>query len=115
MAGSPIQFECVYLKTLRYPNVPPIGAADVVFARLVAAHIEDTAINAQGLVDVLKLQPLARMGCFDYTHVDNRFQMVIPGNSSALLAGLEGSATKAYAARRKRRKRRKGRKRRKRD
>jgi hypothetical protein len=44
---------------------------------------------------VLKIQPLARMGYYDYTFVDNQFQMVIPGNSQALLAGLEGSADKA--------------------
>jgi hypothetical protein len=35
------------------------------------------------------------MGYFDYTVVDNRFQMVIPGDNRALLAGLEGSAEKA--------------------
>jgi hypothetical protein len=38
------------------------------------------------------------MGYFDYTFVDNKFQMVIPGNSRALLAGLEGSPDKARAA-----------------
>lgn len=35
------------------------------------------------------------MDYFDYTFVDNMFQMVIPGNSKALLAGLEGSPDKA--------------------
>ena len=62
-------------------------------------HIDDAVITDKGLVDVLKIQPLARMGYFDYTYVDNRFQMIIPGNSRALLAGLEGSADKAEAAR----------------
>jgi hypothetical protein len=38
------------------------------------------------------------MGYFDYTVVDNKFQMVIPGNSQALLAGLEGSPDKAQQA-----------------
>ena len=92
---SPIQFECVYLNTLRFPGVPPMGTADVVFGRVVAVHIADEVIDANGLVDVLKIQPLARMGYFDYTFVDNKFQMVIPGNSKALLAGLEGSPDKA--------------------
>lgn len=45
--------------------------------------------------NVMKIQPLARMGYFDYTFEDNKFQMVIPGNSKALLAGLEGSPEKA--------------------
>lgn len=38
------------------------------------------------------------MGCDEYTTTDNKFQMVIPGNSKALLAGLEGSPDKAQDA-----------------
>jgi flavin reductase (DIM6/NTAB) family NADH-FMN oxidoreductase RutF len=93
--GSPIQFECVHLNSLRFPGKPPMGTADVVFGRAVAIHIDDEVINGQGLIDVLKIQPLARMSYDDYTFVDNQFQMVIPGHSKALLAGLEGSADKA--------------------
>lgn len=98
VAGSPIQFECVYLNTLRFPGVPPMGTADVVFGRVVAIHIDDDVIDGQGLLNILKIQPLARMGYFDYTFVDNKFEMVIGGNNSALLAGLEGSPDKAKAA-----------------
>lgn len=93
--GSPIQFECEYLNTLRFPGKPPMGTVDVVFGRVVAIHIDDAAIDAHGRVDILKIQPIARMGYYDYTVVDNQFQMVIPGNSKALLAGLEGSPEKA--------------------
>jgi flavin reductase (DIM6/NTAB) family NADH-FMN oxidoreductase RutF len=99
VAGSPIQFECVYLNTLRFAGTPPMGAADVVFGRVVGIHIDDAALTADGLVDVLKIQPIARMGYYDYTTVDNMFRMVIPGNNAAVLAGLEGSADKARAAR----------------
>ena len=98
VAGSPIQFECVYLNTVRFPGVPPMGTVDVVFGRVVAVHIDDEALDPQGLVDVLKIQPLARMGYYDYTYVDNKFQMVIGGNNQALLAGLEGSPDKASTA-----------------
>jgi flavin reductase (DIM6/NTAB) family NADH-FMN oxidoreductase RutF len=93
--GSPIQFECVYLNTLRFPGVPPMGTADVVFGRVVAVHIDDEVIDANGLIDVLKIKPLARMGYFDYTYVANQFQMLIPGDNRGLMAGLEGSADKA--------------------
>jgi flavin reductase (DIM6/NTAB) family NADH-FMN oxidoreductase RutF len=92
--GSPIQFECVYLNTLRFPGPTPMGTADVVFGRVVAIHIDDGAIDAQGLIDVLRIKPLARMGYYDYTFVGNRFQMIIPGANQALLAGLEGSSAK---------------------
>lgn len=96
--GSPIQFECEYLNTVRFPGKPPMGTVDVIFGRVVAIHIDDAFITPDGLVDVLKIQPLARMGYFDYTFVDKKFQMVIPGNSKALLAGLEGSSDKAQQA-----------------
>jgi len=77
-----------------------MGTADVVFGRVVAVHIDDEVLTPEGLVDVLKIRPLARMGYFDYTTVDSKFQMVIPGDSRALLAGLEGSPDKARAAQR---------------
>ena len=98
VAGSPIQFECEYLNTLRFPGKPPMGTVDVVFGRVVAIHIDDAAIDANGLVDLLKIQPIARLGYYNYTVVDSQFQMVIPGNSKALLAGLEGSPDKAFKA-----------------
>jgi flavin reductase (DIM6/NTAB) family NADH-FMN oxidoreductase RutF len=96
VAGSPIQFECVTLNTLRFPGVPPMGTADVVFGRVVAVHIDDSVITAEGLIDVLKIRPIARLGYYDYTVIDTLFQMIIPGNNQALLAGLEGSAEKSY-------------------
>jgi flavin reductase (DIM6/NTAB) family NADH-FMN oxidoreductase RutF len=73
VALAPIQFECVYLNTLRFPGVPPMGTADVVFGRVVAVHIADDVIDINGMVDVMKIQPLARMDYFDYTFVDNKF------------------------------------------
>jgi flavin reductase (DIM6/NTAB) family NADH-FMN oxidoreductase RutF len=96
--GSPIQFECVYMNTLRFPGVPPMGSADVVFGRVVAIHIDDAALAVDGRVDVLRLKPLARMGYYDYTFVSEMFEMVIPGSSEALLAGLEGSSQRANDA-----------------
>lgn len=71
-----------------------MGTVDVVFGRVVAIHIDDQYIDSNGMVDVLKMQPIARMGYYEYTTVDNKFQMVIPGANKALLAGLEGSPDK---------------------
>jgi flavin reductase (DIM6/NTAB) family NADH-FMN oxidoreductase RutF len=95
---SPIQFECIYLNTLRFPGDGPMGSADVVFGRVVAVHIADEVLDADGLVDILKVRPIARMGYFDYTSVDSKFTMVIPGDQKALLGGLEGSAQKVSQA-----------------
>ncbi|MFN9774434.1 MAG: flavin reductase family protein [Burkholderiales bacterium] len=98
VARSPIQFECVYLNTLRFPGNGPMGSADVVFGRVVAVHIADEVIDANGMVDVLKIRPIARMGYFEYTSVESKFSMVIPGDQRALLGGLEGSASKVADA-----------------
>ncbi len=98
VAGSPIQFECQYMTTLRLPGNGPMGSVDVVFGRVLVIHIDDSVIDSEGKVDVLKMRPIARMGYYDYTSVESIFSMVIPGNQSALLAGLEGSGDKAKKA-----------------
>ena len=98
VARSPIQFECVYLNTLRFPGNGPMGSADVVFGRVGAVHIADEAIDAEGKVDILRIRPIARMGYFEYTTVDSKFSMVIPGDQRALLGGLEGSPDKVDRA-----------------
>ncbi|PZP91620.1 MAG: flavin reductase family protein [Variovorax paradoxus] len=91
---SPIQFECKYLNTLRFPGDGLMGSADVVFGKVVAIHIADEVLDANGMVDILKARPIARMGYFDYTSVDSKFTMIIPGDQRALLGGLEGSPDK---------------------
>jgi hypothetical protein len=65
---------------------------------VVAVHIADEVIDANGMVDVLKIRPIARMGYFEYTSVESKFSMVIPGDQRALLGGLEGSASKVADA-----------------
>jgi flavin reductase (DIM6/NTAB) family NADH-FMN oxidoreductase RutF len=96
--GSPIQFECKVIGHQRFEGSSAMGHADVVFGQVLAIHIADEAITPDGRVDVLGIQPLARMGYYDYTFVNNQFEMVIPGMNAALLAGLEGSASKAGLA-----------------
>jgi flavin reductase (DIM6/NTAB) family NADH-FMN oxidoreductase RutF len=93
---SPIQFECKYLNTLRFPGNGVMGSADVVFGRVVGIHIADEFIDENGLVDILKIRPIARMGYFEYTSVDSKFSMAIPGDNRALLGGLEGSPDKVH-------------------
>jgi len=90
VAESPIQFECAYHATLRLPGSSSVGTVDVVIGRVLGVHIADHALGADGLVDVLKLRPIARLGYYDYTSVESVFQMIIPGQSEAELAGLEG-------------------------
>jgi hypothetical protein len=82
--------ECVYHATLRLPGNSSVGTVDVAIGRVVGIHIAESALTADGRVDVLRLRPIARLGYYDYTSIESVFQMIIPGNDPAVLAGLEG-------------------------
>ena len=97
VAGSPVQFECAYVQTVRLPGNGPMGTIDVVFGRVLAIHIDDDALTPEGRLDITSLQPLARMGYYDYTAVREVFTMR-PEGSRARAAGLEGSPDKVAAA-----------------
>jgi len=92
VAESPVHFECAYHQTIRLPGNGTMGTVDVVFGRVLAIHIKDEVIGADGRIDVLKIRPIARLGYHDYTSVESIFQMTIPGNDSRRLAGMDGSA-----------------------
>jgi putative spermidine/putrescine transport system permease protein/spermidine/putrescine transport system permease protein len=47
-------------------------------------------IGADGKLDIARLEPIARMGYYDYTVVREVFEMRIPGAGAEALAGLEG-------------------------
>ena len=90
VAESPVHFECRYSQTLRLPGNGVIGTVDIVIGRVVLVHIKDEMIKEDGRLDIIKARPLARLGYYDYTTVDSLFEMVIPGDNTALLSGLEG-------------------------
>lgn len=91
VAESPIHFECRYHTTLRLPGNGLMGTVDIVIGRVVAVHIKDEFLRADGKIDVLKIRPIARMGYYDYTTVESSFEMVIPGSNKRVLEGLEGT------------------------
>jgi flavin reductase (DIM6/NTAB) family NADH-FMN oxidoreductase RutF len=92
VAESPIHFECVYHQTIRLPGNSMLSTSDVVFGRVVGIHIKEEVIGADGRVDVRKIRPIARLGYHDYTSVESVFSMIIPGNNTVVLAGMDGSA-----------------------
>ena len=47
----------------------------MVIGRVLAVHIDDAALTADGRVDILKLRPIARLGYKDYASVESVFQM----------------------------------------
>jgi flavin reductase (DIM6/NTAB) family NADH-FMN oxidoreductase RutF len=88
VAESPINMECRYVQTIRIAGNTD-QTVDLIIARVLAIHIADWAIS-DGMVDVLKIRPLARLGYNQYTSVESVFTMTIPGGDSALASGLEG-------------------------
>lgn len=89
---SPVKFECQYKTTLRVPGNSKVGSIDLVVADVKIIHIDESVIDEDGKLDILKIKPIARMGYFDYTVVTERFAMRVPGSDEAARAGLEGSA-----------------------
>jgi flavin reductase (DIM6/NTAB) family NADH-FMN oxidoreductase RutF len=73
--GSPVHFECRLHQIVTLPGRKPSSEHHVVIGRVVAVHIDDEALTADGRVDVLKIRPIARLGYKDYTSVDAVFQM----------------------------------------
>ncbi|HEY1912489.1 MAG TPA: flavin reductase family protein [Vicinamibacterales bacterium] len=73
--GSPVHFECTLHQVIALPGRKPSSNHSVVIGRVVAVHIEDDALTADGRVDILKLRPIARLGYKDYTTVESMFQM----------------------------------------
>jgi flavin reductase (DIM6/NTAB) family NADH-FMN oxidoreductase RutF len=75
---SPIAHECKYIKTVtledtegrRHPGAIVIG-------QVVGIYIDD-AVLVDGLIEVGKVRPIARLGYMDYTSVEKTFRMVRP-------------------------------------
>jgi flavin reductase (DIM6/NTAB) family NADH-FMN oxidoreductase RutF len=78
VAESPVQLECRHVETVLLPTPDPDDPNTVVFGEVVGVHIADEAI-VDGFVDVLRLDPIARLGYDQYTRVSEVFRMTRPG------------------------------------
>ncbi|MCS5478937.1 flavin reductase family protein [Corynebacterium sp. YIM 101645] len=88
---SPVKFECRYLSTHRLKGDSAVGSIDIVFARVEKIHIDDDALTPDGRLDIPRIQPIARLGYFDYTVVRETFEMRVPGADADARLGLEGT------------------------
>lgn len=90
---SPVKFECEYMSTHRIKGNSPSGTIDIVFAQVKKIHIDDKFITLDGRLDIPAIQPIARLGYFDYTVVKETFEMRVPNSDTDAQAGLEGRST----------------------
>lgn len=77
--GAYAHLECVYLQSVEMPTTLPGRRNFVVFGRVVGVHI-DEAILRDGLVDIGRAAPLARLGYMDYAVVRESFRMDRPAS-----------------------------------
>lgn len=74
---APIHLECTYHQTVELPCDTPGGRNAMVIGRVVGVHIDD-GVLVDGIIDIARIQPLARMGYQDYTQVDKLFTLLRP-------------------------------------
>ena len=76
VAGAPIAMECKLEQIARIGDAP--GIANVVFGRILCAHIDDAVINDAGRIDPAKLDLIGRMGGGDYCTTRDQFTISRP-------------------------------------
>ena len=85
VARSPVHFECKYLKTVELIHSDgKKNRSSVVIGEVVGIHIDDSLIT-DGMVDITRARPIARLGYMDYCVVDEVFAMMRPANPQAAI------------------------------
>lgn len=76
VADAPISFECRLETITRIGDAP--GVANVVFGRILHAHVADAVLDDAGHIDPAKLDLIGRMGGNDYCHTRDQFTIERP-------------------------------------
>jgi flavin reductase (DIM6/NTAB) family NADH-FMN oxidoreductase RutF len=76
VAGSPVAYECALHSIVRIGEGPL--AANVVFGRILYAHVSDTVLGADGFPDAGKLDLVGRLGREDYARTTDQFGLKRP-------------------------------------
>jgi flavin reductase (DIM6/NTAB) family NADH-FMN oxidoreductase RutF len=76
VAESPVHFECKYHQTVQLPGNKNAGFHHVVFGQVIGIHIKDEFITDEGIVDILKMKIISRLGYNDYTLIDKTFSII---------------------------------------
>lgn len=74
---SPAHFECRYVQTVDLPTKSPDQRNAMIIGEVIGIHIDD-AVIVDGLVDIRKFKPVARLGYMDYAVVEDFFTMQRP-------------------------------------
>lgn len=78
VAELPVQLECRLYQIVELPPTGTLGKRNAtVIGSVVGVHIDDDALT-DGLIDIVKLRPLARLGYTHYCTVDSAFALDRP-------------------------------------
>jgi flavin reductase (DIM6/NTAB) family NADH-FMN oxidoreductase RutF len=83
---SPVHFECKYLQTVELAGSNGTRSrSSIVIGEVVGIHISDALIT-DGMVNIAKARPIARLGYMDYCVVDEVFEILRPVSPEAAIA-----------------------------
>ena len=78
VAQTPAALECRYFKTVElYSADGKRNRSSVVIGEVVGIYIDDRVI-VDGMLDITRMRPVARLGYLDYSVVDEFFTMPRP-------------------------------------
>ncbi len=75
--AAPIHLECALHQVVDLPCTVPGGRNAMVLGRVLGVHIREEVLR-DGLVDLNRIKPIARLGYMDYTLVETIFPMKRP-------------------------------------
>ena len=74
---SPIHLECELFKEIELPCTLPDSINTMIIGSVLGVHISDDVL-VDGLIDLSRIKPLARLGYMQYTAVDELFALARP-------------------------------------
>jgi flavin reductase (DIM6/NTAB) family NADH-FMN oxidoreductase RutF len=74
---SPINIECILLSIIDLPDSEEGTRNLAAFGRVVGIHIAEHVVS-DGMIDIRKLRPIARLGYHDYAVIEEVFEMRSP-------------------------------------
>ena len=77
VALAPAHLECVHYQTIALPANDPAQPNHVILGRVVGVHISDEIIT-DGMIDMTRFRPIARLGYHDFTVAREVFTMERP-------------------------------------
>jgi len=78
VAAAPIHLECELYQEIELPCTREDSTNRTIIGMVLGVHIQDDVLT-DGIVDLTKVNPLARLGYNQYTSVQDIFDMLRPG------------------------------------